>query len=227
MKLTLHNISKSFGDLAVLNNLSLTLESGRIYCLMGPSGVGKTTLLRILMGLEKADSGHILIQNDAMFHGAVSGNAMSGNAASGNAVSDSTMARSTATGNAVCISAVFQEDRLCESFTPVDNVMMVTGRRLTRPQVRQELCRLLPEESLNRPVSTLSGGMKRRTAICRALLAPFDLLLMDEPFTGLDDDTKRLVIHYVQERSAGKLVLLTTHQIQDVDALQATLLQLY
>lgn len=197
MKLTLHNISKSFGDLTVLNNLSLALESGQIYCLMGPSGVGKTTLLRILMGLEKADSGQILFETD------------------------------DAKLEDIRISAVFQEDRLCESFTPVENVMMVTGKRLTQVQVRQELCRLLPEESLNRPAATLSGGMKRRTAICRALLAPFDILLMDEPFTGLDDETRQLVIHYVQEKSAGKLVLLTTHQVQDVDALQATLLQLY
>lgn len=197
MKLTLHNISKSFGDLTVLNNLSLALKSGQIYCLMGPSGVGKTTLLRILMGLEKADSGQVLFETD------------------------------DAKLEDIRISAVFQEDRLCESFTPVENVMMVTGKRLTQVQVRQELCRLLPEESLNRPASTLSGGMKRRTAICRALLAPFDILLMDEPFTGLDDETRQLVIHYVQEKSAGKLVLLTTHQVQDVDALQATLLQLY
>jgi len=191
MKLTLHNISKSFGTLSVLDHVSMTLESGQIYCLMGPSGSGKTTLLKILMGLESADGGCILTMPDSMD-----------------------------------ISAVFQEDRLCETFTPVENVMMVTGKRLSRTEVRQELCRLLPEESLNRPVSTLSGGMKRRTAICRALLAPFDLLLMDEPFTGLDEDTRQLVIRYVREKSAGKLVLLTTHQIQDVEALQATLLQL-
>lgn len=191
MKLTLHNISKSFGTLSVLDHVSMTLESGQIYCLMGPSGSGKTTLLKILMGLESADDGRILTMPDSMD-----------------------------------ISAVFQEDRLCETFTPVENVMMVTGKRLSRTEVRQELCRLLPEESLNRPVSTLSGGMKRRTAICRALLAPFDLLLMDEPFTGLDEDTRQLVIRYVREKSAGKLVLLTTHQIQDVEALQATLLQL-
>ena len=197
MKLTLHDISKSFGALTVLNRLSMTLESGQIYCLMGPSGVGKTTLFRILMGLERADSGQILVETESF------------------------------RPNDFRISAVFQEDRLCEPFTPVENVMMVTGKRLSREQVRQELSRLLPEESLSRPAATLSGGMKRRTAICRALLAPFDILLMDEPFTGLDDETRQLVIHYVQEKSAGKLVLLTTHQAQDIDALQATLLQLY
>lgn len=59
MKLTLHNISKSFDSLEVLCNYSLSLESGHIYCLMGPSGCGKTTLLRILMGLEQADHGSV------------------------------------------------------------------------------------------------------------------------------------------------------------------------
>lgn len=119
------------------------------------------------------------------------------------------------------ISAVFQEDRLCEAFTPVENVRMVTGKSLTEQQVRSELCRLLPAESLKRPVATLSGGMKRRTAICRAMLAPFDLLLMDEPFTGLDEDTKHTVILYIQEKCAGKITLLSTHQEQDLTALKA------
>lgn len=119
------------------------------------------------------------------------------------------------------ISAVFQEDRLCEAFTPVENVRMVTGKSLTEQQVRSELCRLLPAESLKRPIATLSGGMKRRTAICRAMLAPFDLLLMDEPFTGLDEDTKHTVILYIQEKCAGKITLLSTHQEQDLTALKA------
>lgn len=124
------------------------------------------------------------------------------------------------------ISAVFQEDRLCEAYTPVENIKMVVGKSLTEHQVQTELCRLLPKESLKRPVSTLSGGMKRRTAICRALLAPSDLLLMDEPFTGLDEDTKHNVILYILEKCAGKITLVTTHQEQDITALKANLIHL-
>ena len=122
--------------------------------------------------------------------------------------------------------AVFQEDRLCEAYSPLDNVMMTADRCMTRKEAQRELCRLLPKESVTRPVYTLSGGMKRRTAICRALLASWDILIMDEPFTGLDDGTRQEVIHYIHEKTAGKLVLLSTHQMEDVEALGAKLITL-
>ncbi len=124
------------------------------------------------------------------------------------------------------IAAVFQEDRLCEEFTPVENVMMVTGKAYTRDKIRKELAVILPEESLDRPVDTLSGGMKRRTAICRALLAPSDLILMDEPFTGLDEDTRLNVSGYIREKSAGKLFLFSTHHEEDTEALGAVRIDL-
>lgn len=122
--------------------------------------------------------------------------------------------------------AVFQENRLCESFSPVDNICMVTSSALSRAAVIRESNRLLPQESIRRPVRTLSGGMKRRVAILRALLAPSCGILMDEPFTGLDEDTKALVIDYIKEKSAGKLVLITTHQEEDVALLGGILLTL-
>lgn len=199
MRVTIENLCKAFDRLPVLRHISMELVSGQIYCLMGPSGSGKTTFLRILMGLETPDAGSVRMM-----------------------ASDT----SQPPDQTIRISAVFQEDRLCEQFTPVENVMMVTGRQLTRAQVFEELSRLLPEESLNRPVSTLSGGMKRRTAICRALLADYDLLLMDEPFTGLDDETRQLVIDYILEKTPGKLVILSTHQEHDIEALGARLLKL-
>ena len=119
------------------------------------------------------------------------------------------------------ISAVFQENRLCEAFTPVENVTMVmpSSSGNNKRKAREALKRLLPEESLDRPASTLSGGMKRRVAIIRALMVPFDMVIMDEPFTGLDEETKQQVITYIKEQSAGKLVLISTHQEEDVQLL--------
>ena len=119
-------------------------------------------------------------------------------------------------GKPAAISAVFQEDRLCESFSPMDNVMMCVGRSLKASRVRWEMGKLLPEECLNRPVSTLSGGMKRRVAVLRALLTPSDILIMDEPFTGMDEELKRSVIAYIREKQDGRILILSTHQEEDV-----------
>nr|WP_288825112.1 ABC transporter ATP-binding protein [uncultured Clostridium sp.] len=118
------------------------------------------------------------------------------------------------------ISAVFQENRLCEAFTPAENVTMVMPPSAgNHKKAVEALGRLLPAESLNRPVSVLSGGMKRRVAIIRALSVPFDMVIMDEPFTGLDEDTKQLVISYIKEVCKNKLVLISTHQEEDVQLL--------
>lgn len=190
MSLVVRDLGKAFGDLQVLRGVDLTFGDSGIYCLMGASGTGKTTFLRILMGLEKADCGVIEGVEGKRF------------------------------------SAVFQEDRLCEDRTPVENVMMVAERFLTREGAKRELCRILPEESIGRPVYTLSGGMKRRTAVCRALLASFDILLMDEPFTGLDEDTRAQVIRYVREKTQGKLVILSTHMEEDARELGAEVVRL-
>lgn len=122
------------------------------------------------------------------------------------------------------LTAVFQEDRLCEAFSPIDNILLTAGRFLSRSQAAQELCRLLPEESITRPVSTLSGGMKRRTAIIRAMLTPSCGILMDEPFTGLDDATKDHVIRYIREKTNGRLLIVATHQQEDAEALGGVLL---
>ena len=117
------------------------------------------------------------------------------------------------------VTAVFQENRLCDAFSPLDNVLMAAGKSLDRQTAYSELCRLLPEEAILRPSSTLSGGMKRRAAIARALLAPSQAIIMDEPFSGLDEDTKQTVIDYVKEKTAGKLLLITTHQEEEAAAL--------
>ena len=124
------------------------------------------------------------------------------------------------------LSAVFQEDRLCESFSPIENVAMCAGRSLKAPRIKWELARLLPEECLNRPVSTLSGGMKRRVAVIRALLTPSRILLMDEPFTGMDDELKRNVISYIREKQDGRLLILSTHQEEDVELIGGELVRL-
>jgi NitT/TauT family transport system ATP-binding protein len=126
------------------------------------------------------------------------------------------------------IAAVFQEDRLCEAFSPIDNLTMtVPGHsKALGEKAREVLLNLLPRESLTRPVTTLSGGMKRRVAIGRALWAPSDIIIMDEPFTGLDYETKKSVIRYIKECTRDKLVIISTHQSEDATLLDGTLISL-
>ena len=88
------------------------------------------------------------------------------------------------------------------------------------------LRRLLPEDALKKPVHEFSGGMKRRTAILRALLAPSDIIIMDEPFTGLDAETKLAAIQLIKEYSAGKLLLISTHNAEDAELLSAEIITL-
>ena len=107
------------------------------------------------------------------------------------------------------VSMVFQEDRLLEEYSAVKNVELVTG---SREAARAHLLRLLAEEDMDRPCRELSGGMKRRVAIARAYAADSDLLLLDEPFTGLDDETRERVLAYMEEQQRGRAVLIATHQ---------------
>lgn len=123
-------------------------------------------------------------------------------------------------------TAVFQENRLCESFSPLENVMMVMRRPMGRSELFDELGRILPAECLERPVSTLSGGMKRRVAVCRAMLADSDGVIMDEPFTGLDKETKQTVIRYIKERLNGRMLLVSTHQAEDISFFEGKVIQL-
>lgn len=201
-QLSIQDLSKSYSGTAVWKNLNVTFSPEKTYCLMGASGSGKTTLFRILLGLEHADSGSFILETT--------------NSASISKLSETPH-----------LVAVFQENRLCEDLSPLENVMLAAGKAYSRSQIYQELCRLLPEEAVTRPVSTLSGGMKRRAAIVRALLAPSVGILMDEPFTGLDEETKKQVIIFIKEKSVGKLLIISTHQEEDIAFLDGELVRLF
>lgn len=123
------------------------------------------------------------------------------------------------------LSAIFQEDRLCENAGAVSNLRLVNPR-LSKGEAEKMLRSLGLGDSLGQPVRTLSGGMKRRVAILRALGAPYDTLLCDEPFKGLDEATKEQVIAYFQEKTRGKTVILVTHEKSEAQALGGELLLL-
>lgn len=122
-------------------------------------------------------------------------------------------------------SAVFQEDRLCENVGAVSNLRL-TSPHLSRRDAQAALCALGLSGSLKQPVREFSGGMKRRTAILRALLADFDLLLADEPFHGLDPALKLQSMEYFREKVKGKTAVLVTHDIDEAKFFQGEILML-
>ena len=178
MEIVVRHLCKSFGDQALLRDLSFTAGPG-ITAVMAPSGSGKTTLLRILLGLETADSGTV--------------EGLAGRR----------------------ISAVFQEDRLLEHLSAEGNLRFALGREYDAKTARALLDRLDLPDTGAQPVREFSGGMKRRLALARALLAPFDARLFDEPFTGLDRENRDRAMACIRETAGDRPVLLVTHDPAD------------
>ena len=110
-------------------------------------------------------------------------------------------------------SAVFQEDRLLEGLDAMGNLRFVLGSALDEAAALALLAELGLEDAVGKPAREFSGGMKRRLALARALLAPFDVLALDEPFTGLDQDNRERAWQCVREHAAGKPVLLVSHEL--------------
>ena len=174
MELRVEHLCKRYGENAVLENITFTARVGMTR-LLGPSGIGKTTLLRILLGLERADGG---------------------------------------TTNAGCFrwAAVFQEDRLLEQLDAAGNLRFALGAAYDEAAARALLAELGLGDAGGKRVRDWSGGMKRRLALARALLAPSDALALDEPFTGLDADNRAAAQRCIARAAREKIVLLVSHE---------------
>ena len=122
-------------------------------------------------------------------------------------------------------SAVFQEDRLLEHLDAMGNLRFVLGAALDEPAANALLTELGLGDTAGKPVREFSGGMKRRLALARALLAPSDALALDEPFTGLDEENRARCLALIR-RAAEKPVLLVTHDPVDAKSLGASIIKL-
>jgi len=180
MNLELRNIRKSYGDHRVLDGFSHVFPGRTVTCITGRSGCGKTTLLRLVAGLESPDAGEVL--------GVPEGG----------------------------LSMMFQEDRLPPRLTAADCLRCVLKKTPEREARIDDALRALElEAEPNQPVSRFSGGMRRRVALARALLYPSPLVLLDEPFKGLDGDTRRRAVAFARPLLEGRTVLLVTHDPED------------
>lgn len=122
------------------------------------------------------------------------------------------------------ISAVFQEDRLLEGYDVLTNLRFVCRQRLSDAELSAYAAALLPQNALFQPVCEFSGGMKRRLSLLRALLVPFDLLILDEPFNGLDSENRKKAAALVRNRAQDKILLFAAHTQEDAALLGAEIL---
>lgn len=186
-KMILSHVSKSFGERSVFRDFTTEIGEERPTLLLGNSGSGKTTLLRILAGLETASHGELrLFENNEEI-----------------------------SVESLRISYVFQEDRFIEELSAYRNLLFVLGKQAHSAAKKEEIKRMARifdlEEQLFEPVTTYSGGMKRRLSLLRALLKEADLYLLDEAFKGLDEERKKKALALVRETLRGKLVVIVTH----------------
>lgn len=124
------------------------------------------------------------------------------------------------------IGMVFQEDRLCEGWDALANIMLTAKATADKQEIFDEACRILPKDCLDKPVSGFSGGMKRRCAILRAMLSASDIIIMDEPFNGLDAENRRRTASYILEKLGGRTLIITSHRDEDIGLLGGVKIEL-
>jgi lipooligosaccharide transport system ATP-binding protein len=197
--LSVVGLRKSYGDNEVVKGLDFAIQRGECFGLLGPNGAGKTTTLRCCLGLIDPDAGTITLVGEPVPKAA-------------------RQAR-------VRVGVVPQMDNLDPDFTVTEN-LRIYGRYFRMPDalVQERIPRLLDFAGLSAKgaasIRTLSGGMKRRLTLARALINDPELLILDEPTTGLDPQARHLIWDGLRQLlTQGKTILLTTHFMDEAERL--------
>ena len=176
------DICLSFEGRVILNKVSFSLPDAGIFALMGSSGIGKSSLLKILSGLLAPDSGTIRGLDNLR------------------------------------VGILFQEDRLLPWHTALKNVVLAMEHP-SQEEARILLDALEIGDSADAYPAVLSGGMKRRVALARAIAFSPDVLLLDEPFSGIDEQIKGRISPFIQE--SAPLIIFSTHNVKDAGMMGA------
>lgn len=193
MEITVKNISKSFGSKKVLNNISLHVNSGEILCLLGPSGAGKTTLIRSMIGATKIDQGEICYDDirvpnrELMYH----------------------------------IGFMPQADSLYPDLTGLENMNFFGGLfHIKNEELKNRIDELLTTmglfEDRNKYVCDYSGGMKKRLSLAITLLHQPDVLMLDEPTVGIDPVLRKTIWDTFEAlKNNGTTIIVSTHVMDE------------
>ncbi|QIL50870.1 amino acid ABC transporter ATP-binding protein [Weissella coleopterorum] len=198
--LEIKNLKKQYAEHLIFKNLNLVIPTGKIMAIVGPSGIGKTTFLKIIAGLLSADQGTMKLNGELL----------------------------DLTGNrqGAQVGVIFQDFNLFPQYTVRENITLAPLTVLNDPQnvAKDKADRLLLELGLNNQAeqypSQLSGGQKQRVAIARALAMHPGMLAYDEPTSGLDQASTQQVIHVMQQMKAqGVTQLVVTHDLPFAEAI--------
>lgn len=176
-----HRLGFSYGERMIFDHLSFKIPELGIFAMMGPSGIGKSSLLKILSGILRPDAGTISGLETKR------------------------------------VGIVFQEDRLLPWYSALKNVMLAMDT--PSKEKAAGFLEAFEIENMNALPAVLSGGMRRRIALARAAAFAPDVLLLDEPFAGIDEDLKKRIIPFIKK--TAPLIIFITHDVDETNGMNA------
>lgn len=195
MKIEIKNVSKKFKDIEVLKNVTMTLESGHIYGFIGHNGSGKSVLLKLICAFLKPSQGEILFNGE-------------------NVINNNKFPPST--------RALIETPNFISELSGVENLELLAEiqHKIGEKEIEEALKKVGLEENKNKKYHKYSLGMKQKLGIAQVLMEDPDILILDEPFNGLDEKSASQIRNIlVQEKQKGKLIILATHIKEDMNVL--------